>query len=263
MKHSYKHLLVSVERDGLAIVTMNRPEVMNAFNTGMASEMVEFFGPHQTGQAIRCIVLTGAGERAFCAGADLKERNNMTNEEWSAQHLVFERLFEIILGCPIPVIAAVNGLAYGGGGELVATCDFAYSARSARFAQREVALAIFPGGGGTQLMPRLMGPARANELILTGQPIDANTALAWGLVNRVFDDGVVLDEAIKIGRAICANGPLAVRQAKKAMQFGMNTDLHTGLIFERESYHRLLTSKDRTEGISAFNEKRKPVFVGH
>jgi enoyl-CoA hydratase len=260
---TYEHLKVEDHEGGLVLITLNRPEVMNAFNTKMAREIADFF--HRAGEeksSVRAVVVTGAGSRAFCAGADLKERAGMTDADWAKQHVVFERLFESILECPLPVIAAVNGLAYGGGGELAATCDFAYAARSARFAQREVALAIFPGGGGTQLMPRIMGLPRAKELILTGQPIDAETALAWGLVNRVFDDGTVVAEALKTARAICENGPLAVRQAKKAMRYGLEMDLRTGLIFERESYHRLIGSEDRKEGIAAFNEKRKPRFKG-
>ncbi len=264
MHVDYEHLRAEIQDGGLALVTLNRPEVMNAFNTKMAREIADFFGrAGDEDSGVRAVVLTGAGDRAFCAGADLKERNNMADAEWSKQHVVFERMFEAILECPLPVIAAVNGLAYGGGGELAAACDFAYAARSARFAQREVALAIFPGGGGTQLMPRIMGPKRANELILTGQPIDAQTALAWGLVNRVFDDSAVVGEALKTARAICDNGPLAVRQAKKSMRCGLEMDLRTGLVFEREAYHRLIGSDDRREGIAAFNEKRKPRYTGH
>ena len=263
MHTDYEHLKIDFEEIGLALVTLNRPEVMNAFNTRMAHEIADFFSrANEEGSGIRAVVLTGAGNRAFCAGADLKERNNMADAEWAKQHVVFERMFESILECAFPVIAAVNGLAYGGGGELIAACDFAYAARSARFAQREVTLAILPGGGGTQLLPRIMGPKRANELVLTGQPIDAQTALEWGLINRVVDDAVVVAEALETARTICSNGPLAVRQAKKAMRCGLEMDLRTGLIFEREAYYRLIGSDDRREGIAAFNEKRKPSYTG-
>jgi enoyl-CoA hydratase/carnithine racemase len=263
MNADYQYLKIDRPSNGLVLVTMNRPDVLNAFNTQMAREMIDFFtraGTEDSG--VRAVVLTGAGERAFCAGADLKERNNMSEEAWSRQHVVFETMFEAVLFSPIPVLAAVNGLAYGGGGELVASCDFAYAASNATFAQREVKLAIFPGGGGTQILPRAIGPKRASELILSGEPIDAPTALAWGLVNRVIGDGSVVEAALRAAEIICANGPLAVRQAKKAMRHGMDVDIRTGLVFEREAYHRLIDSEDRHEGIAAFNARRKPVFKG-
>ena len=263
MSAKYEFLKVETRENGLAVATLNRPDVLNAFNTKMAREFADFFSrAGAEGSGIRAVVLTGAGERAFCAGADLKERNNMTEEAWSQQHVVFETMFESILFNPVPVICAVNGLAYGGGGEIVASCDFAYASPNATFAQREVKLAIFPGGGGTQILPRTIGPKRANELILTGEPIDAQTALAWGLVNRIVSDGGLMDAALRTADIICSNGPLAVRQAKKAMRNGLDVDIHTGLVFEREAYHRLIDSADRREGIAAFNGKRKPVFTG-
>jgi enoyl-CoA hydratase len=263
MNTDYEFLTIETKAPGLALVTLNRPKVMNAFNTKMAREITGFFTRAGAERSdIRAVVLTGAGDRAFCAGADLKERNNMTEDAWSQQHVVFEQMFESILFSPIPVIGAVNGLAYGGGGELVASCDFAYASRHATFAQREVKLAIFPGGGGTQILPRSMGPKRASELILTGEPIDAETALAWGLVNRVVGDGSVVEAALHTAEIICSNGPLAVRQAKKSIRHGLDVDIHAGLVFEREAYHRLIDSEDRHEGIAAFNEKRKPAFTG-
>jgi enoyl-CoA hydratase len=263
MSAEYELLKVETRENGLAVVTLNRPEVLNAFNTKMGREVADFFTrAGAEGSSVRAIVLTGAGDRAFCTGADLKERNNMTEEAWSRQHVIFEAMFESILFNPVPVICAVNGLAYGGGGEIVASCDFAYASPKATFAQREVKLAIFPGGGGTQILPRTIGPKRASELILTGEPIDAQTALAWGLVNRIVPDSGLMDAALRTAEIICANGPLAVRQAKKAMRNGLDVDIHTGLLFEREAYHRLIDSADRREGIAAFNAKRKPVFTG-
>ena len=263
MRAEFEFLKVKTQENGLALVVLNCPDVLNAFNTKMAREITDFFTrAGAEGSGIRVIVLTGAGERAFCAGADLKERNNMTEEAWSQQHIIFENMFESILFNPIPVICAVNGLAYGGGGELVASCDFAYASPNATFAQREVKLAIFPGGGGTQILPRAIGPKRANELILTGEPIDAETALAWGLVNRIVPGEGLVDAALRTADIVCSNGPLAVRQAKKAMRNGIDVDIHTGLVFEREAYHRLIDSADRHEGIAAFNAKRRPVFTG-
>ncbi len=263
MKTDYEFLLVEPRPSGLTVCTLNRPQSLNAFNTKMGLEITDFFTKAGTeNSGVRAIVLTGAGDRAFCVGADLKERNNMSEDAWSKQHVVFENMFESVLFNPIPVIAAVNGMAYGGGGEFIASCDFAYAARRAKIAQSEVKLAIFPGGGGTQILPRAMGPKRASEFILTGDAIDADTALAWGLVNRVVDDADVVAAAVRTGEVICANGPLAIRQAKKSMRQGYDMDIHTGLVFEREAYHRLIDSEDRREGIAAFNQKRKPVFKG-
>ena len=263
MNVEYEFLKVETRATGLALVTLNRPEVLNAFNTRMAQEIAGFFTRAGTeGSGIRAVVLTGAGDRAFCTGADLRERNNMTEEAWSRQHVTFETMFESILFNPVPVICAVNGLAYGGGCELVTSCDFAYASEQAKFAHREVKLAIFPGGGGTQILPRAIGQKRASELILTGEPIDAQTALAWGLVNRTVPAGELIDAALRTADIICLNGPLAIRQAKKAIRYGQDVDLHTGLIFEREAYHQLIDSSDRREGIAAFNEKRNPVFTG-
>lgn len=258
-----EHLILE-EIDGLLIITMNRPEVLNAFNTKMATEFIAVFeAVAEPGAGTRCIVITGAGEKAFCAGADLKERRSLSEEAWARQHVVFERMFDAIVACPVPVIAAVNGLAYGGGGEIVVACDFAYADRSARFSQPEVRLAIFPGGGGTQHFPRAIGPKRAAEIILTGTPLSAQIAYEWGLINRLCDDGTVLEAACRTAREICGNGPLAVRQVKKCLRLSLSVDVASGLRFEREAYYRLIDSADRREGIAAFNEGRKPVFRGN
>lgn len=262
MDKSFEFLTVDRSESGLVVVALNRPEVLNAFNTQTVKEIHEVFtwaGEEHSG--VRCVVLTGAGERAFCSGADLKERGRLSEEEWAAQHIHFEKAFESVIFCPVPVIVAVNGLAYGGGTEFICAADFAYARRDAVFALSEVKRGIYGAGGGTQLLPRLIGPARAAEMILGGEPIDAETALDWGLINRIVD-GDVLEEAIAKGEAICGNGPLAVRQAKKSMRRSFDVSLETGLLFEREAYFRLIVSEDRKEGVAAFNEKRKPRFTG-
>jgi enoyl-CoA hydratase/carnithine racemase len=212
--------------------------------------------------ALRCIVLTGAGDRAFCAGGDLKERQGMSNEAWQTQHAIFERMARAILGCPVPVIAAVNGAAYGGGCEIAACCDFIYAASNARFAQTEVTLGIMPGGGGTQTLPRAVGQRRALELILTGRPFSAEQARDWGFVNAVHEPADLLREALATAAAIADNAPLATRQAKQSIVRGMRMSLADGLAFEIEAYNRLPPTEDRLEGVAAFNEKRKPVFTG-
>jgi enoyl-CoA hydratase/carnithine racemase len=208
------------------------------------------------------VSLTGAGERAFCAGGDLKERNGMTDEAWRRQHEIFERAFFALLDMPVPVIAAVNGHAYGGGFETALACDFIYASRNARFALTEVRLGIMPGGGGTQNLARAVGERRAKELILRAQAFEAEQGLAWGLVNHLSEPGRVLEDALVAANEIARNGPLAVRQAKKSIHYGLQGDLLTGCRFEIEAYNRLVSSEDRHEGVRAFNEKRTPDFKG-
>jgi enoyl-CoA hydratase len=179
-----------------------------------------------------------------------------------AQHEIFERQYWRLLDCPLPVIAALNGHAFAGGLEMALACDFAYAVPEARFALTEVTLGIMPGAGGTQLLPRAVGERRAKEIILTGRPFGAQEALDWGIVNRLCPRADLLAEAMKTAAAICANAPLSIRQAKKAIHHGLQMDLKNGLMFEIEAYNRLVGTGDRSEGIRAFNEKRKPVFKG-
>ena len=259
----YATLQLAFHGDHILVVTLNRPEVLNAINTRMGLDWLDLW-TRLTADAgdLRCVVLAGAGDRAFCAGGDLKEREGMDDEAWRRQHEIFERAFVALLACPIPVIAAVNGHAYGGGLETALACDFVYASRNARFALSEVRLGIMPGGGGTQTLARAVGERRAKELILRARAFDAEEALRWGLVNRVSDSGSVLDDALEAAREIAANAPLAVRQAKKSIHWGLQADLGTGYRFEIEAYNRLVGSQDRHEGVRAFNEKRKPEFKG-
>ena len=184
MKESFDTIIVDQEED-LTWITLNRPEVANAFNTRMAEELLAVFSEFVSGaRTTRCVILTGAGERAFCAGGDLKQRHGMTDEEWYAQHVVFEDLARALMDCPVPILGAINGAAYGGGTELTLACDFAYAAKHARFALTETTLGIMPGMAGTQYLPRAVGIRRAKEIILTGRPFSAEQALEWGLVNE-------------------------------------------------------------------------------
>ena len=244
-------------------ITLNRPEVANAMNTQMGVDLLDLF--HAIGGAPneqRCIVLTGAGPRAFCAGGDLKERNGMTDQQWQDQHLIFERAIRAIVQCPVPTIAAVNGAAYAGGMEIALCTDFIYAAEHARFALTEVTLGIMPGAGGTQRLPRAVGERRAKEIILTGKPFGAEDALRWGIVNRLCPPETLIQDALDTAATIAANAPLSVRQAKKSIHHGLQMDLKNALLFEIEAYNRLIPTKDREEGIRAFNEKRKPAFKG-
>jgi len=248
---------------GLLLLTLNRPSVANALNTQMGRDLLAFFEDiNSAPDRQRCIILTGAGDKAFCAGGDLKERQGMSDEAWQAQHLVFERMVRAFIACPVPVVGAINGAAYGGGCELALCCDFAYAAETARFALTEVTLGIMPGAAGTQTLPRAVGERRAKELVLTGRPFSAGEAFAWGMINRICALGALRDEAIETGRRIAENAPIAVRQAKHAIHFGLQMDLSSGMMFEIEAYNRMVPTEDRREGVRAFNEKRKPQFKG-
>ena len=244
-------------------VTLNRPEAANSLNTEMGRDLLALFdGLAADPNAARAVVLTGAGERVFCAGADLKERNGMSDQTWAAQHLIFERMVRAMIDCPVPVIAAVNGAAYAGGLEIALACDFIYAARTARFAFTEVTLGIMPGAGGTQNLPRAIGERRAKEAILTGKPFGAEDALAWGMVNRLCDPAKVVAEAVDAASAIAGNAPVSVRQAKHSIHHGLQMSLRDGMMFEIEAYNRTIPTEDRREGIKSFSEKRKPVFKG-
>src|SRR6266446_3270629 len=263
MKHDYETVRVDDRGDGLLVLTLSRPEVANAMNTQMGRNLLAFFDAVNAAPANqRCIVVTGAGERAFCAGGDLKERNGMTDEAWQDQHLLFERMIRAFIGCPVPVIGAVNGAAYAGGCELALCCDFIYAAETARFALTEVTLGIMPGAGGTQNLPRAVGERRAKEIILTGRPFTAAEAYEWGMVNRVCEPGRVVEAALEIGRRIADNAPISVRQAKQAIHHGMQMDLASGMMLEIVAYNRMVPPEARREGVAAFNEKRKPRFRG-
>lgn len=258
----YDTLALEMHGEHVLLITINRPDSLNAINTQMGHDLLDLWTRLSVApENIRCAVLTGAGTRAFCAGGDLKERHGMSNAAWQAQHELFERGFMALLECTVPVIAAVNGHAYGGGCETVLACDFVYAVRSARFALSETRLGIMPGGGGTQTLARAVGERRAKELILTASPFSADEARDWGLVNRVTDtQDELLAAALATAGTVAGNAPLSVRQAKKSIHYGLQMDLLTGYRFEIEAYNRLVTTEDRLEGVRAFNEKRPPRF---
>lgn len=260
----FSYQTLEVTRTGhTALVVLNRPEAANALNTRMAEEFDDFFGGLYVDDAgIRCVVLTGAGQRAFCAGGDLKERNGMDDAMWQRQHAVFERAALALMDCPLPLIAAVNGAAYGGGLEILLACDFAYGVPGARFALTEVSLGIIPGMAGTQYLPAAVGIRRAKEIVMSAQPFGASEALQWGILNRVCDEADLLNEVMSVAERISTNAPIAVRQAKSALNHAGHESLRAGYRFEIEAYNRTVPTADRREGVVAFNEKRKPVFRG-
>ena len=263
MRSDLETIRVETPDAGLVVLTLDRPQVLNAINTKMAEELRDIFVPlrYAPGE-LRAIILTGSGERAFSAGADLKERKGMSDEAWRLQHTLIREIAAAVIDCPVPAIAAVNGGAYGGGCELALACDFIYAAEGARFALPEVTIGIMPGAGGTQTLARAVGERRAKELILTGRPWSAEEGQDWGVVNKVCAAEALMPAALETARRIADNAPISVRQAKTAIHRGLQSDLRTGLVLESEAYQRMIPTEDRREGIAAFNEKRKPRFLG-
>jgi enoyl-CoA hydratase/carnithine racemase len=263
LNHTFQTLKLDKPQPYTLLVTLNRPEVMNAINSVMMRELhqlwTELYAPAED---IRCVVLTGSGDKAFCAGADLKERANIIMSTWQQQHAALQQAMLAMIDCPIPIIAAVNGVAFGGGLELTMAADFAYAVETARFAQSETKLGIMPGAMGTQNLPRSVGLRRAKELCFTAAPFSAQQAHAWGILNQLCKADSLLPMALVTAETIASNAPLAVRQAKRAMNMSENLDLKSGYSYEVAAYNQLLPTQDRQEGIAAFNEKRTPNFKG-
>src|SRR6059036_2584578 len=260
---SYKTLNVTAGPDGHVVtVEFNRPDSLNAMNTAMGEDLLRCFDALQWDKAARAVVLTGSGTKAFCVGGDLKERQGMTDEAWRAQHVIFEQAAARVLRCPVPVIAAVEGFAMAGGCELAILSDFIVASETAVFGVPETTLGIFPGIGGTQLLPRIVGAPLAKELIFTGRRMKADEAKTAGLINHLVAAGQARATATRIAATIAQNGPIAVRQAKKAIAYGAETDLDTAVILAIEAYNATVVTEDRLEGVRAFNEKRQPEFKG-
>ena len=256
-------LQLQTPAEGVLQVTLNRPDVGNAINTRMGQELLDLWlRLTDDAQGLRAVVLTGAGDKIFCAGGDLKERNGMTRAQWTHQHEIFERQYWALMDLPLPVIGAINGHAYGGGLETALCCDFLYASNQARFALPEVTLGIMPGMGGTQNLPRALGERRAKELMLTGRPFSAQQALEWGLVNQIVAPEQLLSEVLQTAQTMARNAPLSVRQIKKSVRYGGQMELRTAYRFEVEAYNQLVDTQDRREGVLAFNEKRSPQFKG-
>lgn len=263
MKKDYETLLLAPQGAHVLLVTLNRPDALNALNTQMGLDLVDLFeSVAMAPGALRCIVLTGSGARAFCAGGDLKQRDGMSSEAWTEQHLIFERMARALLDCPVPIVGAVNGAAFGGGCEIACCCDFLYAADNVKFALPEVKLGIMPGAGGTQTLPRAIGERRAKEYLLTGKPFTAVQAQQWGLVNDVMAPDRLVERALETAHLIAGNAPLSTRQVTQSVSRGLRMSLGDGLAFEIEAYNRLVATQDRVEGVRAFNEKRKPDFKG-
>ncbi|AXI09211.1 enoyl-CoA hydratase [Oceanobacillus zhaokaii] len=250
------------DREHIAIITLNRPEAANALSNTLLYQLNQALQEVDEDTSIYSTIITGAGEKAFCAGADLKERKNMTNESVIDAVAYIGKTVNAIEHLRMPVIAAINGAAFGGGLELALACDIRIASEDIKLGLTEASLAIIPGAGGTQRLPRLIGLGHAKRLIYSAKPITVAEALDIGLVEQVVKKENLLYEAIKLAEIITANGPIAIEQAKLAIHKGMQTDLSSGLTIEHEAYKKTIPTADRLEGLHAFSEKRIPNYQG-
>ncbi len=248
--------------EGLAIITVNRPQAMNALNTETLNELKAAVLAADQDPAVRVLIITGAGPKAFVAGADIAQMRSLSPLEGRTLTMLGQEVFAVIENLSKPVIAAVNGFALGGGCELAMACDIRIAAATAKFGQPEVNLGIIPGFGGTQRLPRLIGRGRAKYYILTGQMIPAQEAYELGLADKVVDPAALLDTCREIAKTIIAKAPVAVSMAKRAINHGLDMDLASGVAYEAEAYTTSFATADRVEGMTAFLEKRPAKFSG-
>jgi enoyl-CoA hydratase/carnithine racemase len=255
-------VITSRPADGIAEITLNRPEAMNSISSAMAAELTRACAELAAAPEVRVVVFGAAGERAFCAGADLKERAGMTDADIMRQRPVIRAVFGALLALPQPAIAAVHGFALGGGCELALSCDLVVADETATFGLPEVTVGLVPGGGGTQLALRRLGPGRAADLVLTGRKVGIDEAMRLGLVDRRVPAGQDGPAALELAGQIAANSPVAVRAAKRAIRHGWGVSLEAGLDIEDAAWRTAALSADRREGVAAFVEKRKPAWPG-
>lgn len=257
----FKNILTEVKGQ-IGVVTINRPKVMNALNLETVGELEMAVKKMDDDENVRVMVITGAGDKAFVAGADIAATQKMNASQASEFAEQGHRCMNSIGLAGKPVIAAVNGFALGGGTELAIACDVILASENAKFGLPEVKLGLYPGFGGTQRLPRLIGQSKAFELIFTGRVIDAETAENWGIANSIYPLDNFMDEVMKIAGQVAKNSPTAISAAKRIARDGLNSHLSDGLKNEQENFSNLFTTDDRTEGIAAFLEKRKPNFTG-
>lgn len=262
MNNQYFTLKVKPVCSHIVVLSLNRPALCNAISYQMMQELKSFWSDVSFHKNVRVVIITGEGNKAFCAGADLKERATLTVATWREQHAVLQQAMRLMSDCPVPVIAAVNGVAYGGGLELALAADFAYACDGATFSQSEVKLGIMPGAMGTQNLSRAVGLRRAKELSFTGNSFSAQEALEWGVVSKVVSADELMQSALETAKTICSNAPLAVASVKKAVNYSWSHSLDMGYTREVDLYNPLLETSDRVEGINAFNEKRIAEFKG-
>ena len=255
---------VELSIDGnVAQIELSRPEALNAISSELARELVAVTASVAANASVRAVVLTAAGDRAFCVGADLKERNAMTDADFREQRMLFRAAFGGVLSLPQPTVAAVHGFALGGGSELALSCDLVVADETAVMGLPEVTIGLVPGGGGTQLALRRLGPGRAADVVLTGRRIPALEAHDLGLVDRLVPAGSARIAATELAQTIAANSPVATRAAKRALRSGWGLDYAAAMDVEDAAWRTAAFSADRKEGIAAFNDKRKPQWPGN
>jgi len=246
--------------DQIAVITLNRPQADNAITTEMGARLTEIVETIAVRTAVRVVVLTGAGERAFSVGSDLRQRNKMTKEDWLRQRQAFDRTLYTVRQLRKPLFAAVNGIAYGGGCELAQSCDFIIASENATFGQPEAMLGLSAGGGSPVFLPRLLGPGRAMQMLMTGDPLTAAEAHRLGMVNEIHPQHELTDAAERIAETIAGNSPTAVQAVKRAVQLAEGQPVEQAIAIMMEAHWRSAVHPDRIEGIGAFNEDREPVF---
>lgn len=244
-------------------LALDRPEAMNAISTAFAEEITATTAALAADPGVRAVVVTSTHERAFCVGADLKERNGFTDAQMMDHRLVSKQAYRGVLDLPVPAIAAVEGFALGGGMEIALSCDLVVAGENATVGLPEVGVGVIPGGGGTQLVTRRVGWSRAASMIFTARRLTAAEGGRLGVLDEVVPAGTARERALEIAAQIAANSPVAVRNAKKAMRLGMGTDLAAGLEIEDGCWRATAFSGDRKEGVAAFAEKRTPDWPGH
>ncbi|MFP5336807.1 MAG: enoyl-CoA hydratase/isomerase family protein [Actinomycetes bacterium] len=257
-------MTIRVQRHGdhVAEIVLDRPEALNAISTALAVELTDVTARLAADGSVRAVVLSSSAAKAFCVGADLKERNAFTDDELRRHRDVTRRAYRGVLDLPVPAVAAVAGFALGGGCELALSCDLVVADRTAVMGLPEVSVGVVPGGGGTQLLARRLGWSRAADLIFTARRVDAEEAHRLGLADRLVDEGRARDVALEIAAAVAGNSPVGVRNAKRAMRLGLDVDLATGLEVEDAAWRATAFSPDRAEGVRAFAEKRRPQWPG-
>jgi len=256
-----EEVVILSKQEHVAVITLNRPKAMNSLNGELCARLSETIDALDQDEDIRAVIITGAGREAFCAGIDLKERKGMSDEEVKAlRGFKIFPLFQRLAQIEKPLIGAINGIALGGGAEIALICDIRIASEKAKFGQTEVKWGIIPGAGACQRLPMIVGMGNAKELLLTGRIIDAKEGKSIGLFNRVTTSRNLMREALKIAQETAENGPVAVGQIKKAVNFGANNE--AALAFDREASEVCYYTQDRLEGIAAFSEKRKPRYTG-
>ena len=249
-----------VSGDRVAVITLNRPHADNAITTEMGARLTEVVETIAVHPAVRVVILTGAGDKAFSVGSDLRQRKNMTKEDWLRQRQDFDRTLYTVRQLRKPIFAAVNGIAYGGGSELAQSTDFIIAADTATFGQPEAMLGLAAGGGSPVFLPRLLPPGKALQMLMTGDPITAREAHRLGMVNEIYPQAELIDAAHRIAEKIASNSPTAVQAVKRAVQLGQGQPTEQAIAIMMEAHWRSAVHPDRVEGIGAFNEGREPTF---